>query len=152
MHIKKIAAVCWYKLTIRKSSAPCYWWLIKTNPACKCGYKHSKTSPYATLAALAELLALKPLRALGYPIIEDKAACTAKARDEYWHTLLQTLMASQPQLSEEDAVLNTQAQAVVNGYLSASPKLASRALIATTCQKYLFLHRGEVRKNGIAAP
>lgn len=34
MPIKKIAAVCWYKLTIRKSSAPCYWWLIKTNPAC----------------------------------------------------------------------------------------------------------------------
>ncbi len=51
-----------------------------------------------------------------------------------------------------DAVLNTQAQAVVNGYLSASPKLAFGVLIATTCQKYLFLHRGEVRKNGIAAP
>lgn len=62
-------------------------------------------------------------------------------------------MASQPQLAEEVMpCLSTQAQAVVNGYLSASPKLAFESIIATTCQKYLFLHRGEVRKNGIAAP
>lgn len=37
MHIKKIAAVCWYKLTIRKSSAPCYWWLVKQTQPATCG-------------------------------------------------------------------------------------------------------------------
>ncbi len=97
----------------------------KTNPACNVWLNTVKL-PHATLAALAELLALKaPLRATVIPSSKTKAACTAKARDEYWHTLLQTLMASQPQLAEEVMpCLSTQARAVVNGYLSASPKLA----------------------------
>ncbi|MDF6171395.1 hypothetical protein NLO29_30355, partial [Escherichia coli] len=87
--------------------------------------KYSKNFPHATLAALAELLALKaPPARPGYPIIEDKKLpAQQKARDEYWHTLLQTLMASQPQLAEEVMPwLSTQAQAVVNNYLSTSPK------------------------------
>lgn len=79
MHIKKIAAVCWYKLTIRKSSAPCYWWLIKTNPACNVA-KYSKNFPHATLAALAELLALKaPCAPWLSHHRRQKAACTAKS-------------------------------------------------------------------------
>ncbi|MFH7241146.1 molybdate metabolism regulator domain protein, partial [Klebsiella pneumoniae] len=60
----------------------------------------------------------------GYPIIEDKKLpAQQKARDEYWRTLLQTLMASQPQLAEEVMPwLSTQARAVVKSYLSASSK------------------------------
>ncbi|QNC20082.1 hypothetical protein H5C73_05665 [Escherichia coli] len=84
-----------------------------------------KTSPHATLAALAELLALKePPARPGYPIIEDKKLpAQQKARDEYWRTLLQTLIASQPQLAERVMPwLSTQAQSVVKRYLSASPK------------------------------
>ncbi|EGE2195214.1 hypothetical protein DL720_23670, partial [Escherichia coli] len=99
----------------------------KNKPSLQRVAKYSKNFPHATLAALAELLALKaPPARPGYPIIEDqKLPAQQKARDEYWHTLLQTLMASQPQLAEEVMpCLSTQAQAVVNGYLSASPKLA----------------------------
>lgn len=99
----------------------------KNKPSLQRVAKYSKNFPHATLAALAELLALKaPPARPGYPIIEDKKLpAQQKARDEYWHTLLQTLMASQPQLAEEVMpCLCTQAQAVVNGYLSASPKLA----------------------------
>lgn len=99
----------------------------KNKPSLQRVAKYSKNFPHATLAALAELLALKaPPARPGYPIIEDqKLPAQQKARDEYWHTLLQTLMASQPQLAEEVMPwLSTQAQAVVNGYLSASPKLA----------------------------
>lgn len=99
----------------------------KNKPSLQRVAKYSKNFPHATLAALAELLALKaPPARPGYPIIEDKKLpAQQKARDEYWHTLLQTLMASQPQLAEEVMpCLSTQAQAVVNGYLSASPKLA----------------------------
>ncbi|NUB76336.1 hypothetical protein HUC47_22950, partial [Escherichia coli] len=60
----------------------------------------------------------------GYPIIEDKKLpAQQKARDEYWRTLLQTLIASQPQLAERVMPwLSTQAQSVVKRYLSASPK------------------------------
>ena len=97
----------------------------KNKPSLQRVAKYSKNFPHATLAALAELLALKesPARP-GYPIIEDKKLpAQQKARDEYWHTLLQTLMASQPQLAEEVMPwLSTQARAVVNSYLSASPK------------------------------
>ncbi|MGM7171302.1 hypothetical protein ABOB58_26060, partial [Escherichia coli] len=99
----------------------------KNKPSLQRVAKYSKNFPHATLAALAELLALKaPPARPGYPIIEDKKLpAQQKACDEYWHTLLQTLMASQPQLAEEVMpCLSTQAQAVVNGYLSASPKLA----------------------------
>lgn len=87
--------------------------------------KYSKNFPHATLAALAELLALKePPARPGYPIIEDKKLpAQQKARDEYWRTLLQTLMASQPQLAEEVMQwLSTQARAVLNSYLLAPPK------------------------------
>ena len=97
----------------------------KNKPSLQRVAKYSKNFPHATLAALAELLALKaPPARPGYPIIEDKKLpAQQKTRDEYWHTLLQTLMASQPQLAEEVMpCLSTQAQAVVNGYLSASPK------------------------------
>ncbi|MCL0154906.1 twice split molybdate metabolism regulator domain protein, partial [Klebsiella pneumoniae] len=86
---------------------------------------YSKNFPHATLAALAELLALKePPARPGYPIIEDKKLpAQQKARDEYWRTLLQTLMASQPQLAAEVMPwLSTQARAVLNSYLSAPPK------------------------------
>ncbi|EHK3036138.1 DUF4132 domain-containing protein [Escherichia fergusonii] len=97
----------------------------KNKPSLQRVAKYSKNFPHATLAALAELLALKesPARP-GYPIIEDKKLpAQQKARDEYWRTLLQTLMASQPQLAEEVIPwLSTQARAVVNSYLSASPK------------------------------
>lgn len=98
----------------------------KNKPSLQRVAKYSKNFPHATLAALAELLALKaPCAPWLSHHRRPKAACTAKARDEYWHTLLQTLMASQPQLAEEVMPwLSTQAQAVVNGYLSASPKLA----------------------------
>ena len=99
----------------------------KNKPSLQRVAKYSKNFPHATFAALAELRALKaPPARPGYPIIEDKKLpAQQKARDEYWHTLLQTLMASQPQLAEEVMpCLCTQAQAVVNGYLSASPKLA----------------------------
>ncbi|EHM5089630.1 DUF4132 domain-containing protein [Escherichia fergusonii] len=87
--------------------------------------KYHKNFPHATLAALAELLALtEPPARPGYPIIEDKKLpAQPKARDEYWRTLLQTLMASQPQLAEEVMQwLSTQARAVLNSYLSAPPK------------------------------
>lgn len=126
MHIKKIAAVCWYKLTIRKSSAPCYWWLIKTNPACNVWLNTVKTSPCDARRTGRTAGVKSPLRALVIPSSKTKSCLhSKKARDEYWHTLLQTLMASQPQLAEEVMPwLSTQAQAVVNGYLSASPKLA----------------------------
>lgn len=96
----------------------------KNKPSLQRVAKYSKNFPHATLAALAELLALKAPYApwLSYHR-RQKAACTAKARDEYWRTLLQTLMASQPQLAEEVIPwLSTQARAVVNSYLSASPK------------------------------
>ncbi|HDV7752651.1 TPA: hypothetical protein RJ704_003560, partial [Escherichia coli] len=75
----------------------------KNKPSLQRVAKYSKNFPHATLAALAELLALKaPPARPGYPIIEDKKLpAQQKARDEYWHTLLQTLMASQPQLAEE---------------------------------------------------
>lgn len=53
----------------------------------------------------------------------QKLPAQQKARDEYWRTLLQTLMASQPQLAEEVMPwLSTQAQAVLDSYLSAPPK------------------------------
>lgn len=97
----------------------------KNKPSLQRVAKYSKNFPHATLAALAELLALKaPPTRPGYPIIEDKKLpAQQKARDEYWRTLLQTLMASQPQLAEEVIPwLSTQARAVVNSYLSASPK------------------------------
>ena len=97
----------------------------KNKPSLQRVAKYSKNFPHATLAALAELLALKaPPARPGYPIIEDqKLPAQQKARDEYWHTLLQTLMASQPQLAEEVMpCLSTQAQAVVNSYLSAPLK------------------------------
>ena len=101
----------------------------KNKPSLQRVAKYSKNFPHATLAALAELLALKapPCAPWLSHHRRQKAACTAKARDEYWHTLLQTLMASQPQLAEEVMpCLCTQAQAVVNGYLSASPKTCFR--------------------------
>ena len=97
----------------------------KNKPSLQRVAKYSKNFPHATLAALAELLALKePPARPGYPIIEDKKLpAQQKARDEYWHTLLQTLMASQPQLAEEVMPwLSTQARAVLNSYLSAPPK------------------------------
>ncbi|CAM4498220.1 Molybdate metabolism regulator [Escherichia coli] len=97
----------------------------KNKPSLQRVAKYSKNFPHATLAALAELRALKaPPARPGYPIIEDKKLpAQQKARDEYWHTLLQTLMASQPQLAEEVMPwLSTQAQAVVNSYLSAPLK------------------------------
>lgn len=97
----------------------------KNKPSLQRVAKYSKNFPHATLAALAELLALKePPARPGYPIIEDKKLpAQQKARDEYWRTLLQTLMASQPQLAEEVMPwLSTQAQAVLNSYLSAPPK------------------------------
>ncbi|EQA1375098.1 DUF4132 domain-containing protein [Escherichia coli] len=97
----------------------------KNKPSLQRVAKYSKNFPHATLAALAELLALKePPARPGYPIIEDKKLpAQQKARDEYWRTLLQTLMASQPQLAEEVMQwLSTQAQSVVKRYLSASPK------------------------------
>ena len=75
----------------------------KNKPSLQRVAKYSKNFPHATLAALAELLALKePPARPGYPIIEDKKLpAQQKARDEYWRTLLQTLMALQPQLAEE---------------------------------------------------
>ncbi|HCS7542823.1 TPA: hypothetical protein OR513_003349, partial [Escherichia coli] len=97
----------------------------KNKPSLQRVAKYSKNFPHATLAALAELLALKePPARPGYPIIEDKKLpAQQKARDEYWRTLLQTLMASQPQLAEEVMPwLSTQARAVVKSYLSASSK------------------------------
>lgn len=87
----------------------------KNKPSLQRVAKYSKNFPHATLAALAELLALKePPARPGYPIIEDKKLpAQQKARDEYWRTLLQTLMASQPQLAEEVMQwLSTQARAV----------------------------------------
>ncbi|EFK3766795.1 DUF4132 domain-containing protein [Escherichia coli] len=97
----------------------------KNKPSLQRVAKYSKNFPHATLAALAELLALKePPARPGYPIIEDKKLpAQQKARDEYWRTLLQTLMASQPQLAAEVMPwLSTQARAVLNSYLSAPPK------------------------------
>lgn len=97
----------------------------KNKPSLQRVAKYSKNFPHATLAALAELLALKePPARPGYPIIEDKKLpAQQKARDEYWRTLLQTLIASQPQLAERVMPwLSTQAQSVVKRYLSASPK------------------------------
>lgn len=97
----------------------------KNKPSLQRVAKYHKNFPHATLAALAELLALtEPPARLGYPIIEDKKLpAQQKARDEYWRTLLQTLMASQPQLAEEVMQwLSTQARAVLNSYLSAPPK------------------------------
>lgn len=97
----------------------------KNKPSLQRVAKYSKNFPHATLAALAELLALKePPARPGYPIIEDKKLpAQQKARDEYWRTLLQTLMASQPQLAEEVMQwLSTQARAVLNSYLLAPPK------------------------------
>lgn len=99
----------------------------KNKPSLQRVAKFSKNFPHATLAALAELLAIKePPARPGYPIIEDKKLpAQQKARDEYWRMLLQTLMASQPQLAEEVMPwLSTNAQAVLNGYLSAPPTLA----------------------------
>lgn len=98
----------------------------KNKPSLQRVAKYSKNFPHATLAALAELLALKePPARPGYPIIEDKKLpAQQKARDEYWRTLLQTLMASQPQLAAEVMPwLSTQARAVLKSYLSAPPKL-----------------------------
>ncbi|MGQ7097728.1 hypothetical protein ACUOAQ_05425, partial [Escherichia sp. SP-MK] len=97
----------------------------KNKPSLQRVAKYHKNFPHATLAALAELLALtEPPARPGYPIIEDKKLpAQQKARDEYWRTLLQTLMASQPQLAEEMMQwLSTQARAVLNSYLSAPPK------------------------------
>lgn len=74
----------------------------KNKPSLQRVAKYSKNFPHATLAALAELLALKnhqPATVINHR--RQKAACTAKAREEYWRTLLQTLMASQPQLAAE---------------------------------------------------
>ncbi|MBZ6465791.1 hypothetical protein K7431_30690, partial [Pseudomonas fluorescens group sp.] len=64
----------------------------KNKPSLQRVAKYSKNFPHATLAALAELLALKaPPARPGYPIIGDKKLpAQQKARDEYWHTLLQT--------------------------------------------------------------
>ncbi|ENC8108097.1 DUF4132 domain-containing protein [Escherichia coli] len=98
----------------------------KNKPSLQRVAKYSKNFPHATLAALAELLALKePPARPGYPIIEDKKLpAQQKARDEYWRTLLQTLMASQPQLAEEVMQwLSTQARAVLNSYLLAPLEL-----------------------------
>lgn len=97
----------------------------KNKPSLQRVAKYSKNFPHATLAALAELLALKePPARPGYPIIEDKKLpAQQKAREEYWRTLLQTLMASQPQLAAEVmSWLSTQARAVLKSYLSALPK------------------------------
>lgn len=97
----------------------------KNKPSLQRVAKFAKTFPHATLAALVELLALKkPPARPGYPIIEDKKLpAQQKARDEYWRTLLQTLIASQPQLAEEVMPwLSTQARTVLNSYLSAPPK------------------------------
>lgn len=68
---------------------------------------------------LAELLALKPARP-GYPIIEDKAA-QQKARDEY-NAVTNADGIAATTGRRGDAVLMYTSQAVVNGYLSASPK------------------------------
>ena len=97
----------------------------KNKPSLQRVAKFAKTFPHATLAALVELLALKkPPARPGYPIIEDKKLpAQQKARDEYWRTLLQTLIASLPQLAEEVMPwLSTQARTVLNSYLSAPPK------------------------------
>ncbi|EQV91301.1 hypothetical protein G893_02642 [Escherichia coli KOEGE 71 (186a)] len=99
----------------------------KNKPSLQRVAKYSKNFPHSTLTALAELLALKePPARPGYPVIEDKKLpAQQKARDEYWRTLLQTLMASQPQLAEDVSPwLSTQAQAVLKSYLSAPPKPA----------------------------
>lgn len=97
----------------------------KNKPSLQRVAKYSKTSP-CDARRTGRAAGVKAPCAPGYPIIEDKKLpAQQKARDEYWHTLLQTLMASQPQLAEEVMpCLCTQARAVVNGYLSASPKLA----------------------------
>lgn len=97
----------------------------KNKPSLQRVAKYHKNFPHATLAALAELLALtEPPARPGYPIIEDKKLpAQQKARDEYWRTLLQTLMASQPQLAAEVMPwLSTQPQSVLKSYLSAPPK------------------------------
>ncbi len=103
MPIKKIAAVCWYKLTIPQVIRTLLLVADKNKPSLQRVAKYHKNFPHATLAALAELLALtEPPARPGYPIIEDKKLpAQQKARDEYWRTLLQTLMASQPQLAAE---------------------------------------------------
>ncbi|MCZ9218072.1 DUF4132 domain-containing protein [Escherichia albertii] len=97
----------------------------KNKPSLQRVAKYSKNFPHATLAALAELLALKaPPARPGYPIIEDKKLpAQQKTRDEYWRMSLQTLITVQPQLAEDVRPwLSTQAQAVVNSYLSAPLK------------------------------
>lgn len=87
--------------------------------------KYSKNFPHATLAALAELLALKaPPARPGYPIIEDKKLpAQQKTRDEYWRMSLQTLIAVQPQLAEDVRPwLSAEAQTVLDSYVSVPPK------------------------------
>lgn len=78
--------------------------------------KYGKKFPHATLAALAELLALKePPTRPGYPIIEEKKRPQQqKAREESWQALLQTLIAKHPQLIEQvKPWLSEDAQAVL---------------------------------------
>ncbi len=125
----------------------------KNKPSLQRVAKYSKTSPCDARRTGRAAGVKSPLRALVIPSSKTKAACTAKARDEYWHTLLQTLMASQPQLAEEVMpCLCTQAQAVVNGYLSASPKLAFESTHSNDLPEILVSPPWRGKKNGIAAP
>ena len=97
----------------------------KNKPSLQRVAKYSKNFPHATLAALAELLALKaPPARPGYPILEDKKLpAQQKTRDEYWRMSLQTLIAIQPQLAEEVRPwLSAEAQTVLDSYVSVPPK------------------------------
>lgn len=75
----------------------------KNKPSLQRVAKYHKNFPHATLAALAKLLALtKPPARPSYPIIKNKKLpAQQKARNKYWRTLLQTLIASQPQLAKK---------------------------------------------------
>lgn len=97
----------------------------KNKPSLQRVAKYSKNFPHATLAALAELLALKaPPARPGYPIIEDKKLpAQQKTRDEYWRMSLQTLITVQPQLAEDVRPwLSAEAQTVLDSYVSVPPK------------------------------
>ncbi len=97
----------------------------KNKPSLQRVAKYSKNFPHATLAALAELLALKaPPARPGYPILEDKKLpAQQKTRDEYWRMSLQTLIAVQPQLAKDVRPwLSAEAQTVLDSYVSVPPK------------------------------
>ncbi len=97
----------------------------KNNPSLQRVAKYSKNFPMRRSPHWQNCSALKePPARPGYPIIEDKKLpAQQKARDEYWRTLLQTLMASQPQLAAEVMPwLSTKSRAVLKSYLSALPK------------------------------